>query len=36
MQNGHYFAENIFNFILVNENSFILMFVPEGPIENKS
>ena len=40
-QNGHHFADNIFNHIFLNENSRIfiqisLKFVPTGPIDNKS
>ena len=40
-QNGHYFPDNIFNLILLNENVSIsikisLKFVPKGPINNVS
>ena len=37
-QNGHHFADDIFRYILVNENFYSLikislMFVPKGPID---
>ena len=40
-QNGHHFADNIFQFICLNENSCILIpislkFLPKGMIDNRS
>ena len=38
-QNGHHFANDIFNYVFLNENVWIsikisLKFVPKGPIDN--
>ena len=41
MQNGHYFADNIFQYTFLKENLFIFIqilfkYVPGGPNDNKS